>query len=105
MFLHPLIVTGKRTLNRVVVRGKVRANNDQNVVQIDDLGPQKDTVNEIPGGVYAPTAVTKASAKMIGRRLLSMAKKAEGNKKLKGVLLSSKIQPGDVVSYDTLTTA
>lgn len=96
---------GKSTLNRVVVRGKVRANNDQNVVQIDDLGPQKDTVNEIPGGVYAPTAVTKASAKMIGRRLLSMAKKAEGNKKLKGVLLSSKIQPGDVVSYDTLTTA
>ena len=96
---------GESTLNRVVVRGKVRANNDQNVVQVDDFGPQKDTVNEIPGGIYAPTAVTKASAKMIGRRLLSMAKKAEGNKKLKGVLLSSKIQPGDVVSYDTLTTA
>ena len=95
---------GKSTLNRVVVRGKVRANNDQNVVQVDDFGPQKDTVNEIPGGIYAPTAVTKASAKMIGRRLLSMAKKAEGNKKLKGTLLSSKVQPGDIVSYDTLTT-
>jgi len=94
---------GKSTLNRVVVRGKVRANNDQNVVQVDDFGPQKDTVNEVPGGIYAPTAVTKASAKAIGRKLLSSARKAEGNKRLKGVLLSSKIQPGDVVSYESLT--
>ena len=96
---------GKSTLNRVVVRGKVRANNDQNVVQIDDFGPQKDSVNEIPGGIYAPTAVTKASARSIGRRLLSMAKKAEGNKKLRGVVMSSKVQPGDVVSYDTVTSS
>ena len=94
---------GKSTLNRVVVRGKVRANNDQNVVQVDDFGPQKDTVNEVPGGIYAPTAVTKASAKAIGRKLLSSARKADGNKRLKGVLLSSKIQPGDVVSYESLT--
>jgi len=96
---------GKSTLNRVVVRGKVRANNDQNVVQIDDFGPQQDSVNEIPGGIYAPTAVTKASAKSIGRRLLSMAKRAEGNEKLKGVMMSTKVQPGDVVSYDTLTSS
>ena len=94
---------GKSTLNRVVVRGKVRANNDQNVVQVDDFGPQKDTVNEVPGGIYAPNAVTKASAKAIGRKLLSSARKADGNKRLKGVLLSSKIQPGDVVSYESLT--
>ncbi len=94
---------GKSTLNRVVVRGKVRANNDQNVVQVDDFGPQKDTVNEIPGGIYAPTAVTKASAKAIGRRLLSMAKKAEGNEKLRGTLMSSRVQPGDVISYETIT--
>ena len=94
---------GKSNLNRVVVRGKVRANNDENVIQVDDFGPQKDTVNEIPGGIYVPTAVTKASAKLIGRKLLSSAKKAEGNKKLKGVLLSNKIQPGDVVSYETVT--
>ena len=94
---------GKSTLNRVVVRGKVRANNDQNVVQVDDFGPQKDTVNEMPGGIYAPTAVTKASAKAIGRRLLSMAKKAEGNEKLRGTLMSSRVQPGDVISYETIT--
>ena len=94
---------GKSTLNRVVVRGKVRANNDQNVVQVDDFGPQKDTVNEIPGGIFAPTAVTKASAKAIGRRLLSMASKAEGNEKLMGTLMSSKVQPGDVISYETIT--
>ena len=94
---------GKSTLNRVVVRGKVRANNDQNVVQVDDFGPQKDTVNEIPGGIYAPTAVTKASAKAIGRRVLAMAKKAEGNEKLMGTLMSSRVQPGDVISYETIT--
>ena len=95
---------GKSTLNRVVVRGKVRANNDQNVVQVDDFGPQKDTVNEIPGGIYAPTAVTKASAKAIGRRLLAMTKKkAEGNEKLMGTLMSSRVQPGDVISYETIT--
>lgn len=94
---------GKSTLNRVVVRGKVRANNDQNVVQVDDFGPQKDTVNEIPGGVFAPTAVTKASAKAIGRRLLAMTKKAEGNEKLMGTLMSSRVQPGDVISYETIT--
>ena len=86
-----------------MVRGKVRANNDQNVVQVDDFGPQKDTVNEIPGGIYAPTAVTKASAKAIGRRLLAMTKKAEGNEKLMGTLMSSRVQPGDVISYETIT--
>tara|TARA_R100001015_G_C4630142_1_gene191543 strand:+ start:292 stop:1962 length:1671 start_codon:yes stop_codon:yes gene_type:complete len=94
---------GESTLNRVVVRGKSRANNDQNVVQVDDFGPQGDTVNEIPGGIFAPTAITKASSKAIGRRLLSMAKKAKGNEKLVGTLMSSRVQPGDVISYETIT--
>lgn len=95
---------GKSQINRVVVRGKVRANNDQNVVQIDDFGFQGDTVNEIPGGIFAPTAVTKSSAKAIGRKLLAMAKRADGSEKLQGVLFSSKVQPGDVISYDTINS-
>ena len=93
----------KSTPNRVVVRGKSRANNDQNVVQIDDFGPQGEGVNEIPGGIYAPTAITKASAKSIGQRVLSMSKKATGAKKLMGVLRSTTVQPGDAITYDEIT--
>ena len=89
--------------NRVVVRGKPRANNDKNVIQIDDFGPQGSGVNEVPGGIYSPTAVTKASAKAIGRRFLSMAKRATGGEKLMGVVNSTNVQPGDVISYDEIT--
>lgn len=95
--------TSKSTPNRVVVRGKPRANNDQNVVQIDDFGPQGDGVNEVPGGIYSPTAVTRASARAIGRRMLTMAKKATGGQKLMGVLHSSAVQPGDAITYDKIT--
>jgi hypothetical protein len=85
--------------NRVVVRGKSRANNDQNVVQVDDFGTQVDTVNEVPGGISAPTALTKASARKIGQNMLRMAKKATGSKKYSDVLAGTAVQPGDLVSY------
>ena len=89
--------------NRVVVRGKPRANNDNNVVQIDDFGSQGDSVNEVPGGIYAPTALTKASARKIGQNMLRMAKKATNSKILSDVLEGSHIQPGDLVSYQSRT--
>jgi len=95
--------SSKSTPNRVVVRGKPRANNDQNVVQIDDLGSQNDGVNEVPGGIYAPTAITRASAKAVGQRVLSMSKKATGGQKLMGVFNSSTVQPGDAITYDEIT--
>jgi hypothetical protein len=85
--------------NRVVVRGKSRANNDHNVVQVDDFGTQVDTVNEVPGGISAPTALTKASARKIGQNMLRMAKKATGSKKYSDVLAGTVVQPGDLVSY------
>jgi len=93
----------ENTPNRVIVRGKSRANNDDNAIQVDDKGPQAKGVNEIPGGIYAPTAVTKASARAIGRKFLSMAKQATGGETLRGVFHVSNIQPGDVVSYHTRT--
>ena len=89
--------------NRVIVRGKARANNDDNVVQVDDRGPQSTGVNEIPGGIYAPTAITQASARAIGRKFLTMAKQATGGETLRGVFHASNIQPGDVISYRTKT--
>ena len=87
--------------NRVVVRGKSRANNDKNVVQVDDFGTQVDTVNEVPGGIYAPTAMTKASAKKVGKNMLRMAKKASGSKKYTEVLAGTAVQPGDLVNYQS----
>ena len=87
--------------NRVVVRGKSRANNDQNVVQVDDFGTQVDTVNEVPGGISAPTALTKASARKIGQNMLRMAKKAIGSKKYNDVLAATQVQPGDLVNYQS----
>lgn len=89
--------------NRVVVRGKSRANNDKNVVQVDDFGTQGDSVNEVPGGIYAPTALTKASARRIGQNMLRMSKKANDSKMLVDVLEGSHIQPGDLVSYQSRT--
>ena len=89
--------------NRVIVRGKSRANNHDNVVQIDDFGPQQNGVNEVPGGVHAPTAVTKASAKSIGQKMLKMAKNATGSRTMKDVMAATHIHPGDMVSYHSRT--
>ena len=87
--------------NRVVVRGRPRANNDENVVQVDDLGMQVNSVNEVPGGIYAPTAVTKSSARLVGKRMLALAKQSVGSEKLNRVVHASHIHPGDAVSYLT----
>ena len=41
--------------NRVTVRGKRRANNDDNIIQVDDIDSQKDGLREVQG-IFAPTA-------------------------------------------------
>ena len=87
--------------NRVVVRGKPRANNHANVVQVDDFGRQEKGVVEVPGGIHAPTALTAASARAIGRQMLRMAKSATGSKKLVDVVGAGHMHPGDMVSYQT----
>ena len=91
------------TPNRVIVRGKARANNHQNTVQVDDFGRQENGINEVPGGIHAPTAVTKASAKLIGQSMLKMAKNATGSRKLVDVLSATHMHPGDMVSYQSRT--
>lgn len=93
----------ENTPNRVVVRGKARANNQDNVVQVNDFGRQQNGINEVPGGIHAPTAVTKASAKTIGQRMLKMAKNATGSRRLVDVTAASNMHPGDMVSYQTRT--
>lgn len=87
--------------NRVVVRGQNRANNDSNVVQVDDFGNQASGIVEVPGGIYAPTAVTKASARRIGQRFLASAKRVKSGETLSKVIHASTIYPGDVISYRT----
>lgn len=89
--------------NRAVVRGKPRSNNDENVVQIDDFGNQADGINEIPGGISAPTAVTKKSAKKVGQRALNMARKSVDGIIIEGVQAASHMHPGDIVTYLSLS--
>ena len=91
--------------NRAIVRGKARSNNDENVVQLDDFGHQEKvgSINEIPGGLSAPTAITKKSAKKIGQRALNMARKATDGIIVEGVQSSSHMHPGDALTYDSLS--
>lgn len=91
------------TPNRVVVRGKARANNHKNIVQVDDFGRQETGIVEVPGGIHAPTAVTKASARIIGQRMLKMAKSATGSRRLTDVVSATHMHPGDMVSYQSRT--
>tara|TARA_R100001440_G_scaffold36015_1_gene55141 strand:- start:18020 stop:19675 length:1656 start_codon:yes stop_codon:yes gene_type:complete len=95
--------SSETTPNRVVVRGKPRANNHNNVIQVDDFGRQETGIVEVPGGIHAPTAVTKASAKLIGQRMLKIAKNASGSRKLSDVLAVTHVHPGDMVSYKSRT--
>ena len=102
---HNMILGGtsindsKDVYNRITVKGKSRANNDNNVVQIDDLGSQITGIKELPGGLSLPTAVTKSSARNAGRQLLSMIKRASGRETLKDVIHSRNVHPGHAVSY------
>ena len=89
--------------NRVIVRGKSRGNNDENVVQIDDFGSQETGVNEIPGGVFAPTSLSKKSSRKIGQRLLKMAKDAKNGLVIEGVQNAPNMHPGDIVTYQSLS--
>ncbi len=85
--------------NRVTVRGKSRANNDDNVVQVDDIESQKDGVREVQGGIFAPTANNRNSTKNIGRKFLATAKRAKGAKTLVGTVTAMKVRAGDTLSY------
>jgi len=85
--------------NRVTVRGKSRANNDDNVVQVDDIESQKDGIREVPGGIFAPTANNRNSTKNIGRKFLTTAKRAKGAKTLKETVSSVKVRAGDTLSF------
>ena len=88
--------------NRVTVYGKKRANNVDNVVRIDDIGAQYDgVVNEAAGGIHVPTASTEASARRIGQRVLATAKRATGSKRIKGVIRSLGVKPGDTINLQT----
>ena len=93
----------ENTPNRVTVRGRPRANNDKNVVQVDDFGSQTNGINEVPGGIYSPTAVTKSSARRVGQRMLKMAKNAKNSRKFLDVIDATHMHPGDLVSYQSRT--
>ena len=88
--------------NRVTVRGKSRAKNDDNVVQVDDIESQKDGVREVQGGIFAPTANNRNSSKNIGRKFLATAKRAKGAKMMTGTINSMQVEAGDVVLFQDI---
>lgn len=109
-YLSNVAVTGGKTEtetahlpNKLTVRGKSRALNDNNTVTISDYGAQENGVIEVTGGINAPTAVSKASAKAIGRKFLAAANRAKGATTLHGVVRASTVQPGEAIRYQTQT--
>ena len=109
-YLSNVAVTGGKTEsetqhlpNRLVVRGKARALNDNNSVTIDDFSAQETGVIEVPGGINAPTAVSKASARAIGRKFLAAANRAKGATTLHEVVRATTVQPGEAIRYQTQT--
>lgn len=95
--------------NRVVVRGASRADNDDNVVIVDDIGLQggdhNRPVNEAVGGIHVPTAKTRASARRIGQRFLAGARKAVGSHTLRSVHGRMMAQPGERAKLSGLSTS
>ena len=88
--------------NRVTVRGKRRANNDDNIIQVDDIDSQKDGLREVQGGIFAPTANNRNATKNIGRKFLATAKRAKGAKMLTGTINSMAVRAGDIVSFQDI---
>lgn len=92
----------KHTPNRVMVHGKKRANNVDNIIRVEDVGAQVDgVVNEMTGGIHIPTASTEASARRIGQRILATAQRSNGLKQFSGVIKSLNVRPGDHIHYDS----
>ena len=109
-YLSNTAVTGGKTEsetkhlpNRVTVKGRQRSLNDLNIITVDDFGGQEIGVIEVPGGINAPTAVSQASARSIGRKFLAAAGRAKGSTTLHQVVRSTTVQPGDSVRYQTQT--
>ena len=105
-FIAPALITNgidendaDDVYNRVIVRGKDRANNSKNAIQVDDFGSQDKGIKELPGGLSLPTAVTKSATRTGGRRILAMIKKAGLRQTLRDTLHSIKVSPGDSASF------
>jgi hypothetical protein len=88
--------------NRVVVRGKPRANNHANVVQVDDFGRQEKGVVEVPGGI--PRTYRPHSHQCTRHRQANASHGKERPLARRSWSTSSgagHMHPGDMVSYQT----
>lgn len=87
------------TPNRVVVRGRSVALNDNNEMTLDDVERQKKE-NVIKSHTYSmPTATSLSSTRRAGNLLMRLNRKATGSIALSDVTQSITLSPGDIVSY------
>ena len=86
--------------NRIVVKGKQHAANDDLMVSVDDAELQKRHGNVKQQKIVDPTATNTTAARRSANQLLRLNRKAQGAMKSKKHASSWDIEPGDVVMYD-----
>tara|TARA_R110002020_G_scaffold67434_4_gene177070 strand:+ start:534 stop:2402 length:1869 start_codon:yes stop_codon:yes gene_type:complete len=85
--------------NRLIVSGKPQANNDDNVIVVDDAELQKQHGHIKQEEVVDPTATTEQSARRSANQFLRANRKAQGAFRSSGHMKSWDLNAGEVVEY------
>ena len=85
--------------NRLVVTGKPEANNDNNIIVVDDAELQKRHGHIKQEEVTDPTATTEQAARRSANQLLRANRKAQGAFRSKKHMKSWDLNAGEVVEY------
>jgi len=89
--------------NRLVVTGKPEANNDNNIIVVDDAELQKRHGHIKQEEVTDPTATTEQAARRSANQLLRANRKAQGAFRSKKHMKSWDLNAGEVVEYQNPT--
>ena len=85
--------------NRLIVTGKKQANNDDNIIVVDDAELQKRHGHIKQEEVTDPTATTEQAARRSANQLLRANRKAQGAFRSKSHMKSWDLGAGEVVEY------
>jgi len=85
--------------NRLMVTGKTQANNDHNVIVVDDAELQKRHGHIKQEEVVDPTATTEQAARRSANQLLRANRKAQGAFRSKSHMKSWDLNAGEIVEY------
>ena len=85
--------------NRLIVSGKTQANNDDNIIVVDDAELQKRHGHIKQEEVIDPTATTEQAARRSANQFLRANRKAQGAFRSSGHMKSWDLNAGEVVEY------